>query len=169
MIILEDAFRIESNYFIPSKYANENYVEIEESILIFKDKPELRIDDTYEYGRRKSQTIFIKRKDVVRKEAFYKCTLEKIKNCSYFKSKKTNNNYVEVHHLIPRSYSQKFSNSIEVFSNYIVLCPNCHRLIHQAVKIERERVIKILFNKRKGRLKNSGLEIKENELLEMYK
>lgn len=168
MIILEDAFKRESNFFITSKYANENYIEIEEDILKYKDIPELRIDDTYEYGRRQSQTIFIKRKDVVRKEAFYKCALEKIKNCSYFKSKKTNSNYVEVHHLIPRSYSQKFSNSIEVFSNYISLCPKCHRLIHQAVKTERDIVIRILFSERKERLKNTGLDIKENELLEMY-
>lgn len=73
-----------------------------------------------------------------------------------------------MHHLIPRSYSQKFSNSIEVFSNYISLCPKCHRLIHQAVKTERDIVIRILFSERKERLKNTGLDIKENELLEMY-
>lgn len=146
----------------------ENF-SLKEFRVSLEDKPEEKIDISYEYGRKKIQARFLYMKPFIREQASYKCSLEKIRNCSYFTSKKTNKNYLEIHHLIPKSHSDSFTSSIEVSANYVALCANCHRLVHQAIKVEREKVLKTLFEERKERLKKCNLIIEEvNTLFNMY-
>lgn len=133
------------------------------------DKPETRIDDTTVEGRKLISNIFSTRKKIARLQSGYKCALEEYKNCRYFTSKQTNQNYVEVHHLIPREYSNNFGYSIDVLANYVTLCPHCHRMIHNAIDRERMDAINYIYNKRKERLNKCGLEIEIKEMYQFYK
>ena len=74
--------------------------------------------------------------------------------------------YLECHHLIPLMYHDLFDSSLDVESNLICLCPNCHKKLHYGKDIEVE--LKILYAKRKNRLVNSGIEIKYEELKSLY-
>ena len=92
-----------------------------------------------------------------------------MEGCKYFTSKENGKNFLEIHHLIPREFANDFDTTIEVLSNYIALCPNCHRKIHNAVDREREHLLRHLLNKRKDALLNDGLQISDKELIEYYK
>ncbi len=99
----------------------------------------------------------------------YKCVLEEIEICKYFTAKENNKNYLEIHHLIPREFSNDFDSPIEIIDNYVALCPNCHRKIHLAVDLERKHMINKLYNSRKDKLIASGLPIDLKTLYHYYK
>lgn len=101
----------------------------------------------------------------------YKCELEDYCNCSshYFTNKITHQNYMEVHHLIPREFSNDFEHSIEQIENYISLCPRCHRFVHYAVDRERKNALHNLYNKRIGKLNMKGINVSESQLKKYYR
>lgn len=99
----------------------------------------------------------------------YHCILEPLFGCNYFTSKESGKNYLEIHHLIPREFSNEFEESIEVVSNYVPLCPHCHKLIHHASDRERVTAIRFLFNLRSEELHNSGLKTDFDILSDFYK
>lgn len=99
----------------------------------------------------------------------YKCVLEPLFGCNYFTSRESGENYLEIHHFIPREFSNEFENSIEVVSNYIPLCPHCHKLIHHASDRERAAAIRYLFNLRNNELFDLGLEIDFETIKDFYK
>ena len=74
--------------------------------------------------------------------------------------------YMEPHHLVPMSYSDKFKVSLDVEENIICLCSNCHNEIHYG-KNAKELVVQ-LYEKRKDMLRKVGINISLNELLSMY-
>ena len=81
--------------------------------------------------------------------------------------------YMEGHHLIPctvsnteRFWSKK--RNIDCPENIICLCPTCHRRIHFGRKVEKDHIIRSLYNKRKSLLQNVGIEISIDELLALY-
>ena len=96
------------------------------------------------------------------KIANYKCEVDK--NHTSFISRKTNQQYLEAHHLIPLFLQDNFSWSLDVESNIVSLCPNCHKLLHLAKDDERFKIIKLLLNNRRERLKNSHLHINFEDL-----
>ena len=100
----------------------------------------------------------------------YTCELEDLWGCSshYFTSKKTGKNYLELHHLVPRQFSNDFEVSIEKIDNYISLCPRCHRFLHLAMDRERCSAIKFLYKQRKEALENVGIVTTEERLLKYY-
>ncbi len=112
---------------------------------------------------------------ILKKKAFeranYKCELEDYCDCSshYFTNKKNGENYVELHHLIPREFSNDFERSIEQIENYVSLCPRCHRFVHFAVDRERKMVLHHLYNKRIGSLNQKGISIEESQLKSYYR
>ena len=128
------------------------------------------IDTTTKSGQRKVRKIFAAKKERVNELADYRCSLESSRSCDnhYFTSKITGKNYVEVHHLIPREYSNRFNNSIEVFPNYVTLCPGCHQLMHKAVDRERKDHLKRLLSERRDRMIALGLCVEVKDLLEFY-
>lgn len=147
-------------------------------IPIYEDEKDLtpqeieelgKIDQTDETGAINAELVSLSLKKVARTKAGYKCECENLENCKYFTSRETDNNYLEIHHFIPREFSNDFDNSIEVVDNYIALCPNCHRKIHLAVDRERKHLIQLLFNKRKNALKSRGLDIELENILSYYK
>ena len=82
--------------------------------------------------------------------------------------KKTGTNYVEAHHLIPFSKQNKFSNSLDVEENIVVLCANCHRLLHHARSDEKRESLKSLWKDRKDKLAERGLAIELSQLIKLY-
>ena len=61
--------------------------------------------------------------------AGYRCELEGVNSCRYFTDKTSGKPYLEVHQIIPREYAGEFGVNIERASNYVALCPHCHRRI----------------------------------------
>ncbi len=108
------------------------------------------------------------RKKIAREKFNYTCELEMLNGCRYFTSKTTKHNYIEVHHFIPREFRNNFENSVDVLANYITLCPHCHRMIHLATDRERVNIIRYIYNQRKDRLKNCGIEVEFEDLLNFY-
>ena len=76
---------------------------------------------------------------------------------------------MEIHHLIPREFSNDFENSIEQIENYVSLCPRCHRFLHFAVDRERKMALHYLYLKRIESLNLKGIGIEEKMLKEYYK
>ena len=74
--------------------------------------------------------------------------------------------YTEPHHLVPMEYSDLFEVSLDVEENIISLCSNCHNLLHYGRNAE--EILKKLYEERKKILKKVGIEISQQELLEMY-
>lgn len=74
--------------------------------------------------------------------------------------------YTEPHHLVPMEYSDQFEVSLDVEENIISLCSNCHNLLHYGRSAE--KVILKLFEERKEVLKMAGIQLSQQELLEMY-
>ncbi len=91
----------------------------------------------------------------------YRCELADFRKCdeASFISKKDNNVYLEVHHLIPREFSNEVGASIEVLANYVALCPNCHRMIHHAKDETRKKYLIRIFEERKVFLERIGIQI----------
>lgn len=85
-----------------------------------------------------------------------------------FKSKVTNGNFVEAHHLIPMKQQDEFLWSLDVPGNIMSLCPNCHRKIHHASKKEKKVVVKNLYDKKVNELDDYGIHIPLKKLLSYY-
>lgn len=77
-------------------------------------------------------------------------------------------NYVEGHHLIPMSAQKYYTYSIDFSDNIVSLCPNCHRKIHFATDEIKTLLISELFEVRKEKYRNKGIEIDLKKLLEFY-
>ena len=103
-----------------------------------------------------------------RYETDFKCELHKENKCRYFTSKETGKTYLEIHQLIPRDYANEFSHSLERASNYVPLCPHCHRLIHEATDAERFRLLATIYQKRKSWLAEDGIEPSKELLFAIY-
>ncbi len=84
-----------------------------------------------------------------------------------FTSKATLRRYVEGHHLIPLQRQALFPYSLDVYANVVSLCPNCHRLLHLAIKAEKKYYLDKLFESRKVRLVSSGIDISHKEFLRL--
>lgn len=98
------------------------------------------------------------------KRAHYSCEINPAHPT--FIRKNSNKNYTEPHHLIPLSYSDNFHFSLDVEQNIVSLCSTCHDQIHYgegaALLLEK------LYKERKEYLKEAGIEITLNDLLDMY-
>ena len=84
-----------------------------------------------------------------------------------FTSKATFLRYVEGHHLIPLQQQDLFPYSLDVYANVVSLCPNCHRLLHLAIKTEKRYYLDRLFDERKARLVSSGIDVSHKEFLKL--
>lgn len=102
-------------------------------------------------------------KDKAKKLAGYLC--ERCGKVPFFKTDGIP--YSEGHHLVPMKYQAEFEPvSLDVVSNVICLCPNCHREIHHGS--ERKQIVNDFFLKRQYALKVEGIEITREKLYEYY-
>lgn len=60
--------------------------------------------------------------------------------------------FMEAHHLIPMNLQNKFEYSLDVPGNIVSLCPNCHRMIHHAGKVQKNKLIEKLFHSRSNEM-----------------
>lgn len=100
------------------------------------------------------------------KKANFKCELDK--NHITFISNITNNNFVEAHHLIPLNKRDEFEVEIDIASNIISLCPNCHKKLHFGKLSEKENLLRKLYKERISLLNKQGIFLSEEELIKMY-
>lgn len=98
------------------------------------------------------------------RNAGHKCENNSQHEC--FIRRSINMPYTEVHHLIPLAYHYKFEKSLDIPENIISLCSNCHNEIHYGR--DADVLIKKLFEERKDKLHQAGIDIEIEDLLEMY-
>ena len=75
--------------------------------------------------------------------------------------------YTEAHHLIPLCYQDEFKYSLDIESNIISLCPNCHRRLHYGYDIK--EILMKFYSERNNRLKSCGIDITFEKLLLLYR
>ena len=98
------------------------------------------------------------------RNANHKC--ENNRNHECFLRRANSMPYTEVHHLIPLAYHYKFEKSLDIPENIVSLCSNCHNEIHYGK--DADLLITKLFNERKQKLHDAGVDITIEELIEMY-
>ena len=130
------------------------------------------IDPTDIQGQARQNQVSEALKQMAKERSNYHCILEDSEDCAehYFTSKTENENYVEVHHFIPREFASEFEHTIEILDNYVTLCPCCHRKIHHAIDRERRHMILEIYNQRKDLLEKDGIHIpNKQKLFQFYK
>lgn len=157
-VIYRDVFDIKENALPVKTKRTLTKKEVEEIGII---------DPTDNEGQEQLKEVSETLKKFARQESDYHCIMEIQERCRYFTSKETSHNYVEVHHFIPRAVANRFDNSIEVLSNYVPLCPHCHRKIHLATDREREYMINYIYSQRKSALEEKGIIVQDVE--DIYK
>lgn len=135
----------------------------DDNILVYEEKTkgELFIKEGMKQWKRDRSLV-----DKVIKNSDYKCEYDVTHQ--YFKSNKTQRNYVEGHHLIPMEYQDEFNYSLDVEANIVSLCVVCHSLLHHGIIEDKIKILKKLYNLRKKYLKQSGLEIQFCDLINFY-
>jgi 5-methylcytosine-specific restriction protein A len=123
-------------------------------------------------GKLSEREIFVRSPEITAlalKRAKGICSLSKPDEAHHsFTWKKTGTNYVEAHHLIPFSRQIEYSSSLDVDENIVVLCPNCHRLLHHARPGDKQDLLKRLWRERKEGLTRRGLAIDFRKLRSLY-
>jgi len=97
--------------------------------------------------------------------AHYQCEIDS--DHKTFKSKTNHHSYMEAHHLIPLNMQKEVSNSLDVYSNLICLCPTCHMLLHHGMKEDKSKIIENLYDERKYRMQDAGLKFGKHEFNEL--
>lgn len=100
------------------------------------------------------------------RSADYLCEIDALHES--FISRVTGKKFVEAHHLLPMQYQEQFTASLDVPENIVVLCPNCHRLLHHGRHKDSQIVLKSLYKKRAESLKGRGLDVDNTTLLKFY-
>lgn len=102
--------------------------------------------------------------DAALKKAHYHCELNPYHET--FIKRSNGLPYMEPHHLIPLEYQYLFEYSLDVEENIVSLCSNCHNEIHYGE--DYKRLVKELYEERKGLLQQSGLAISLEKLYQLY-
>ena len=136
--------------------------DIDETIIatasyVPSDKPEKIMGDRVSFKRNQEKA----KKSIVL--ANYKCDLDQ-SHVSFIS--KNGKPYMEAHHLVPLSTQDYFDYSLDVDANIVCLCPNCHRKLHYGENIKDD--LRKLFNDRAKHLKQSGIDISFEEMVELY-
>ena len=82
--------------------------------------------------------------------------------------------YMEGHHLIPctvenaEEIDKKYQKNIDCCENIVCLCPTCHRAIHFGDDKTKREKIRFLYRQQGQKLKKVGINITEQELLDLY-
>jgi hypothetical protein len=136
--------------------------------MLVQEIPTEKIDDTYETGLEKLEIVRTVLKNLAKRKSSYHCELHDLNQCRYFMSREDRNNYLEIHHFIPRQFSYAFEDSIEFVENYVPLCPHCHRMIHNAVDEQRRILINYLYSKRQSELNNKLANLELEKIYKFY-
>lgn len=164
--------------FDSNKFSKEQQ-EYKEDLESLEKTNEVSYDDATQYKEFKREApkpVFengktkYKRNPIVTKKALinskFQCENDK---AITFTGEATNCNYVEGHHLIPICYQGDFKYDIDITANIVALCPKCHMLLHHAIFSQKKPIIKKIYEERKDRLKEFGIDISFDELLDYYR
>lgn len=153
----EEEYQLAVQESLPSEQSDDSH-EVDQK----KERPE----PTVNKGGQKQWT----RNAVTASKAlmFSNYTCEMDPSHGTFISKSTNMPYMESHHLIPMAKQEDFPYDLDQLANLISLCPVCHRLIHLGKDEEKEKLLRTLFDKRRERLENIGIEITFTDLKRVY-
>ena len=77
--------------------------------------------------------------------------------------------YVKAHHLIDMKYADDFDYSLDVEANICSLCSVCYDRLRHASLEDKKEILEKLYEARKERLKDAGIEISFEKLLDYYK
>lgn len=170
-----------SNYIKFKAYQLENQYLIEESLYLYSIEKELMANEVEQEDEpviRPKAPAMLKEHSVQLYKRDKKVAVQSIKdnhflcqiniNHRWFKSSATHENYVEAHHIIPISTQALFEYSIDCVPNIASLCPVCHRQIHYDYKENKVKLLEILWNQNKEGIERAGINIKFNELVELY-
>ncbi|MDK2819831.1 MAG: HNH endonuclease [Mycoplasmataceae bacterium] len=133
---LGNNINIEEDFVEP--YDRERKIELNEFKLNNEEKKRTSTTSIKNYHRNKHLVTLIAQK------YNYLCSIDS--NHISFISKSSQENYIEVHHLVPLSCKYKKLKDIEldVTVNLFPLCPNCHKKIHLAENLSKIEIIKKL-------------------------
>jgi hypothetical protein len=107
-----------------------------------------------------------KHKLLALQKAGYKCEINR--SHESFINRKNNKNFVEGHHLIPLEFEEHFKYDVDVPEDIISLCPNCHKMLHNAKAEIIKPYLKKLYNERINLLIQRGLFIPLEKLFMYY-
>lgn len=157
----EELFKDELEYenSIIKNIANKNTKA--DIVDIVQDKPNHRIVSNQKIWSRNPKYA----SDAVA-DAEYLCEFDS--QHKHFISKFNGENYVEAHHLIPMQYQEQFENSLDIYANIVSICLVCHKKIHFELFEDKKEILEKLFNSRRERLINSGINISIDELYRYY-
>lgn len=113
------------------------------------------------YSRNPNETLAAKQR------SDWKCEIDN--DHETFISATNNKPYVEAHHLVPMEFQDSFEKSLDIASNIVALCPNCHNKIHKATAAEKKELIVKLFEERKEGLKKFEIDVELKKLLSYYR
>jgi len=77
--------------------------------------------------------------------------------------------YTEPHHLIPISKYRDFEYGVDRMQNIVSLCSHCHNLLHYGRLEDKLPVLKKLYDARKDALRDIGLDLTFEQLMNYYK
>ncbi|MDR1917680.1 MAG: HNH endonuclease [Christensenellaceae bacterium] len=143
---------VKQNHFVIP--IDEDIVECDEEVENMNDihrPPEKAFDNNNGRKRYKTQK---KIRDSVLQQVGYVCNCDDFKHF-YFEAIELHN-YVEGHHIVPMNRQEEyyFSKNInlDVPSNIVALCPNCHSQIHLGSRQARLKIISELYMRNKAQL-----------------
>lgn len=140
---------------------------MESTKSIESEKPRPRKEPVINKGGKESWPRSASEAAYALKLSNYKCSIDE--SHETFISKSTEKSFMELHHLIPMSFQQYFSNDLDRVANIKSLCPNCHRAIHHSNNDKKAELINILYKKSFDKLKEVGIEITLSDLKLFYK
>lgn len=101
------------------------------------------------------------------RNAHYQCEVDAT-HLSFI-ARKSKENFVEAHHLIPMAEQNRYTHSLDVPENVVSLCPTCHRLLHHGGYQARFAIASDLLSKRTAGLNTRGISISEAEIRTFYR
>lgn len=134
-----------------------------ESVFEYTGQPQIKTEPVFINGHKSYKRDKKKALNALTK-AKYRCEIS-VDHPTFIR-RNSNQNYTEPHHLIPLSFSDDFSVSLDVEENIVSLCSNCHNQLHYGRDIR--PLLEKLYNDRKDVLKKAGIDITLEDLIRMY-
>ena len=95
--------------------------------------------------------------DKVLKISKYECQINQ--KHKTFIDRRTNQSYMEVHHIIPLRWSKKLDVDLDIIENMICLCPRCHRAVHYSSEATMRKLLYTILS-----IKDSDLSVIDKDI-----
>lgn len=158
---IEEKVDLQLNESLEAIISDESDIKISNIIRSAeKRKERTKSGNVSTYPRKVEESLEAKRR------SNWQCDLDS--NHVTFISNASRKPFMEAHHLIPMSAQDYFEYTLDFADNIVCLCPNCHRKIHHAKDKEKKEILEFLFNNRKRKYSNYGIEINFKKVITFY-